>query len=122
MLAQVEQDIAETVNLLNRVVVNERRSHGAGFDAQSEALHKPGGIEMAVSNSNVRGAHRFRNLRWSNTREIETESSDAFSHSFFRADAIHGRAALVQHSQHLERERLLVLTNRFHRSSDVATA
>src|SRR3984957_7937284 len=122
MLAQVEQDVAETVDLLNRVVVNERSSHGAGFDAQSEALHKPGRIQMAVSNADVRARHRFRNLRWSNTREIETESRDAFSHSFFRTDAIHGRAAIFQHSQHLERERLLVLTNRFHRSSDVATA
>src|SRR5579863_6793206 len=78
MLAQIEQDVAEAVDLLNRVVVNQRSSHGAGFDAQSEALHKPGRIQVAISYADVRARHRFRNLRWSNTREIETEGGDAF--------------------------------------------
>src|SRR5580704_9465962 len=122
MLAQVEQDVAEVVDLLNRVVVNQRCSHGSSLEAQSQSLHEPGGIQMTISNADVRARHRFGHLCGSHTGKIEAQSRYALSDSLLRADAVDNRAAFVQYAQHLERERLFVLLNVFQGPGDISTA
>src|SRR5690242_10617628 len=48
MLVQIEQGVAEVVNLSRRIVMNQRDSHDAGFNWHTEPLHKTRGDRKSV--------------------------------------------------------------------------
>src|SRR5215469_5846276 len=57
----VTKYLPEFVNLLDRVVVNERRPVGTDLQADPQALHQSRGVHVAVTNSDAVLRHGFCN-------------------------------------------------------------
>ena len=73
MLGQIEQGLAEAMNLSQRVVVDQRGADHSAFHRHAEPLHEARGVHVAVANANASLGERFRDFSRSEIRQIEAQ-------------------------------------------------
>src|SRR5579863_1555940 len=85
MLRQIEQNVAETVNLIHRVVVDERSTDYAAFQRHAEPLHQARSVHVTITNADSGMGESFGNFGRSDIGKIEAECGHAVVHlAFFR--------------------------------------
>src|SRR5580658_2821904 len=119
MLGQIEQGVAEAVNLIQRVVVDERGAHHAAFHWNAEPLHQARGVHVAVANADASLRDRFRNLCWSDIRQIEAKRRHALVNLVHSRKPVDFCAAIMQDLQHLTRKRFFVGSDILHRTREI---
>src|ERR1700735_2699504 len=83
----VTEHLSELVNLLNRVVVENRRPDDAGVEAAAEMLHQPRRVHVSVANTNAAVRHGFGNGRGQHVGKVKAKGRNALGEAGRVVDA-----------------------------------
>ena len=107
----VKKYLPKLVNLVDGVVVDERRAVDAGVEAGAEAFHQSRSVHVAVSNANAPVRHGLGDECRRDAGKAETKCGNAFGQLRDVVYAVNDGAGGMQNFEHLERKSGFVLAD-----------
>src|ERR1700739_3510737 len=100
----VKEYLPELVNLVEGVVVDDRRAVDTGVEARAQALHQSRCVHVSVTNANASVRHSLGDECRRDVWKAETKCRNAFGQPRVVVKAIDNGAGGLQDFKHLERK------------------